>query len=106
MTVFKTRVTQYLTFSCKDYIKVPGENVYSFSVLSNDGSQLFIADKLVVHNDGLHGTKEKEGEVALQKGWHKIELSYFQAGGGKYLKVFWKSSEIKRTEISGSILSH
>ncbi len=88
----------------KGYIKVSEEDVYRFSVTSNDGSRLYVADKLVVNNDGLHGTYEKEGEIALQKGWHKIELLYFQAGGGKALKVFMKNSQTKKTEISESIL--
>ncbi len=88
------------------YIKVPKEDVYTFSVLSNDGSCLSVADNLVVDNDGLHGAYEKKGEIALQKGWHKIELSYFQAGGGKNLKVFWKNSEFKRKEITVEDLSN
>ena len=88
------------------FINIPEEDVYTFSVLSNDGSRLSISDNLVVDNDGLHGAYEKEGEIALQKGLHKIELSYFQAGGGKNLKVFWKNSEFKRKEITVEDLSN
>ena len=87
------------------FINIPEEDVYTFSVLSNDGSRLFIADKLVVDNDGLHGAYEVAGEIALQKGWHKICLSYFQAGGGMDLKVFWKNSEFERKEILTKNLS-
>ena len=89
----------------KGFINVPEEDVYTFSVLSNDGSHLFIADELLVDNDGLHGAFEVVGEIALQKGWHKIELSYFQAGGGKDLKVYWTNSEFERKEISAENLS-
>ena len=87
------------------FINIPEEDVYTFSVLSNDGSRLYIADKLVVDNDGLHGVYEVAGEIALQKGWHKISLSYFQAGGGKDLKVFWANAEFERKEISEEDLS-
>ncbi len=82
------------------FINVPKEDVYLFSVLSNDGSRLFIADKLVVDNDGKHGDYEKDGEIALKKGMHKIDLSYFQVGGHKGLKVIWKSSEFEKREIT------
>ncbi len=88
----------------KGFIKVPITDVYTFYVLSNDGSRLTVADKLVVDNDGLHGAYEKNGEVALKKGLHKIELKYFQAGGGKELKVFMKSTRTKKIEISENIL--
>ena len=89
----------------KGYITVPDDDVYRFSVTSNDGSLLYVADKLVVDNDGPHGAYEKEGEIALQRGLHKIELSYFQAGGGKALKVSMKNSSTKKVEISENILT-
>jgi predicted neuraminidase len=91
-----------LSFS--GYIEVPKDDVYIFSLLSNDGSRLFIADKLVVDNDGPHGTTEKGGEIALQKGWHKIELLYFQAGGGKALQVFVESGGAEKTELKANTL--
>jgi hexosaminidase len=90
----------------KGYIIVPSTEVYSFSVLSDDGSRLLIDDKLVVNNDGLHGAYEKSGEIALKAGQHKIELLYFQTGGGKALKVSMSNNEILKTEISKEILSH
>ena len=88
----------------KGYIKIPITDVYTFSVLSNDGSRLFIDDKLIVDNDGLHGAFEKSGEVALQKGLHKIRLLYFQSGGGKALKVFMKNNRTKKKELKNNIL--
>ena len=88
------------------YIEVSEEDIYTFSVLSNDGSRLYIADNLVVDNDGQHEAFEKEGEIALQAGMHKIELVYFQSGGGKALKVFMKSKESNKIEIPQSVLSY
>jgi hypothetical protein len=88
----------------KGYINVPDDAVYRFGVTSNDGSRLYVADKLVVNNDGLHGANEEEGEIALKAGLHRIELHYFQAGGGKALKVTLKSSGNKKVEISESVL--
>ena len=96
---------EYFGLNFSGYIKITKEDVYTFGLLSNDGSSLSIADNLVVNNDGLHGAYEKEGEIALQKGWHKIELSYFQAGGGKNLKVYWRNSDYERKEITEKDLS-
>ena len=90
----------------KGYINVPTEGVYTFSVISNDGSRLYIADQLVVDNDGTHGAFEKEGDVALKAGHHKIQLNYFQAGGGKALNVYIRSHGSEKAEISESILSY
>lgn len=100
------KLPEYFGLNFSGYIKIPKEDVYTFGLLSNDGSCLSIADNLVIDNDGLHGAYEKEGEIALQKGWHKIELSYFQAGGGKDLKVFWSNSDFERKEITVEDLSN
>ena len=88
------------------FIEIPKEDIYTFSVLSNDGSRLYIADNLVVDNDGQHEAFEKEGEIALQAGLHKIKLVYFQSDGGKALKVFMKSNESNKIEIPQSVLSY
>lgn len=100
------KLPEYFGLKFSGYIKIPMEDVYTFSVLSNDGSRLEISDNLVVNNDGSHGDYEKKAQIALQKGWHKIELSYFQAGGGKNLKVYWSNSEFKRKEILAEALSN
>ena len=96
---------EYFGMSFNGYINIPNEDVYTFSIFSNDGSRLSISDNLVVNNDGSHSDYEKKGEIALQKGWYKIELSYFQAGGGKNLKVYWSNSEFERKEITSENLS-
>ncbi|MCK5814847.1 MAG: chitobiase/beta-hexosaminidase C-terminal domain-containing protein, partial [Flavobacteriaceae bacterium] len=93
-----------LTFN--GFIEVPTEAIYYFGVLSNDGSRLFVADQLVVDNDGRHGAYEKTEGIVLKPGFHKIKLEYFQAGGGKALQVFISGDEFKKTEITASMLSH
>jgi hexosaminidase len=90
----------------KGFIEIPADGVYTFGINSNDGSTLYIADQMVVDNDGSHSAHEEEGEIALKAGMHKIQLSYFQVGGGKVLQVFIKSDQIEKTEIGNKILSH
>lgn len=88
------------------YIEISEEAVYEFSVSSNDGSQLYVANKMVVDNDGLHGVYEKKGEIALKKGKHKIELLYFQAGGRKTLQVFMRKNGNDKYEVKNYELFH
>ena len=90
----------------KGFITIPNKGIYTFSVSSNDGTRLFIGDKEIVENDGWHGPLEKSGEVALEAGLHKVKLLYFQSGGRKSLKVFMKSSEGKKGEITKSVLTN
>ena len=72
----------------KGYINIPEDGVYSFFLSSDDGSMLYIDGKEVIDNDGLHAPGEVTGQAALKKGYHPIEVQYFDHGGGSIsLKV-------------------
>ncbi|MEQ1895219.1 MAG: alpha-L-fucosidase, partial [Planctomycetota bacterium] len=71
-------------------LTVPRDDVYTFALASDDGSTLWVDEVLVVDNDGLHGTVEKRGQIALAKGeHHQIEVRWFNRSGGAALDVKW-----------------
>lgn len=80
-----------IAFVFEGFIKIPKKAVYRFYTNSDDGSKLYIDDRLVVDNDGSHYTRRREGKVALQKGFHSIKVEYFQDYLGKKLEVGWIS---------------
>ena len=87
-----------IDYSGKFWIADPG--LYTFSLLSDDGSKLYIDDQLVIDNDGVHAPLEKIGVADLAGGLHRMRVSYFQgpkfqialvlkvAGPGQQLRVF------------------
>jgi predicted alpha/beta superfamily hydrolase len=86
------------------YIDIPKDNVYSFYLGSDDGSQLLIGDTIVVSNDGLHDVIEKRGKVYLKKGCHRMTLLFFQKGGGSALNLEYESSDVAKQKVSDSAL--
>lgn len=68
-------------------IHIPG--LYTFKILSDDGSWLFLDNALIVDNGGRHATKAASGTLTLEKGTHKIMIRYFDAGGGAVLRLLW-----------------
>lgn len=88
------------------YLRVPADGVYRFTLLSDDGSALWIGDELVVDHDGLHGPSERSGEAALRAGHHPITVLYFQAGGGKTLELFVTPPGGERTTVPWEWLWH
>lgn len=71
------------------YFNVPADGVYTFSLLSDDGSWLKVDGELVSDNDGPHAPQEITGQRALAKGLHPIEIRYFDYNGGLLnLKIF------------------
>jgi PA14 domain-containing protein len=54
---------------------------YEFALTSDDGSNLYIDQEVVIDNDGIHSAVERTGSVQLKKGVHDIRVSYFQGPG-------------------------
>ncbi len=96
----------YYGFMFEGYIELKDDEVYTFFTESDDGSQLFIDNKLVVDNDGLHGLETQSGSIALKKGYHKIKITYFENAGGDDLKVSYKTPNSEETIIPSKFLFH
>lgn len=76
----------------KGFINAPKDDIYTFALLSDDGSTLRIDGEEVINNDGPHGPREVIGQKALAKGYHPIEVRYFDQNGGQ-LKMTVTGSE-------------
>ncbi len=87
-------------------IEVPKEGEYEFFTKSDDGSRLFINDKMVVENGGIHPNQERSGKVKLTPGAHAIRVHYFDGGGQRALTVSWKGPGLDKREIEAKFLSH
>jgi len=70
-------------------IYAPQDGQYVFATSSDDGSQLWIDNKLVVDNGGHHSERYVEGRTNLTEGLHDIRLRYFQDDGGRTLDLYW-----------------
>jgi mono/diheme cytochrome c family protein len=71
---------------CLDgFLHVPTAGTHRFLLGSDDGSRLFIGDRLVVDVDGNHGHMERQGEIDLPPGTHPLRIEYFQGSGGSSL---------------------
>ncbi|SFE13572.1 hexosaminidase [Chitinophaga sp. CF118] len=70
------------------YVKIDTDGLYEFHVNADDGAVLYIDDKPLVDNDGTHTLTDKTAFSALRKGFHKIKVQYFNAGGNMWLDVF------------------
>jgi outer membrane protein OmpA-like peptidoglycan-associated protein len=51
---------------------------YAWRLVSDDGSRLWIDDKEIIDNDGVHGTLEKTETMTLSRGPHAIKVWFYQ----------------------------
>jgi hypothetical protein len=65
-----------IDYTGRFWIEKPGS--YTFRLLSDDGSILYVDDREVIDNDGGHVPVMREGPVSLAGGIHTVRVSYFQ----------------------------
>ncbi|MGO8932646.1 MAG: PA14 domain-containing protein, partial [Terracidiphilus sp.] len=58
------------------WVEMPGE--YRFKLSSDDGAELFIDDKQLINEDGVHPPLTGERSIQLTAGRHTIHVPYFQ----------------------------
>lgn len=81
-------------FACvfEGFLKIDKEGYYSFALSSSDGSKIYINNREIINNDGLHGSDwYKSYVVPLQKGFYPIRIEYFQSEGNRRLDLIYIS---------------
>ncbi|MEU8532313.1 ricin-type beta-trefoil lectin domain protein [Streptomyces parvulus] len=71
-------------------LHAPGAGSYTLRLTSDDGSRLWIDDRLVIDHGGLHGPESKDATVELTAGPHALRVEHFERGGGEQLTLAWK----------------
>jgi hypothetical protein len=99
----RTREQQFAV-RFRGYLRAPADGVYRFFVRSDDGSRMWVGDRLVVDNDGLHSPHEESGFVALAAGLHPITVAMFEQAGGFELEVSWSGPGFSRQRVPASAL--
>ena len=72
------------------YFEAPRDGEYILGIESDDGAWLYLDDKQVLDNGGVHGTKQETETQHLTKGFHRLRIDYFQGTGGAVLRAQWR----------------
>ncbi|HUR27829.1 MAG TPA: PA14 domain-containing protein, partial [Planctomycetota bacterium] len=97
---------EHVAYVFRGDLRVPADDVYSFALLSDDGSRLWVDGNLVVDNDGLHGPVERTGNDALAAGWHAIRVEWFNLTGGAELALEIQASAGPARPIAAADFAH
>jgi len=83
-------------FAClfEGYFEIVKDGYYIFMLVSNDGSKLFLGDKLIIDNDGVHSTESvKSFILPLEKGFYPVRIEYFQKDEGSVLQLLYLAEQ-------------
>jgi hexosaminidase len=83
-------------------LRVPEDALYTFYLSSDDGAKLRVGSEVVADNDGGAG----QGQIALRRGFHPIEVVYFQATGPAKLRLEVSTPSIARQPVPRGWFAH
>jgi hypothetical protein len=78
----------------------PTDRTYLFSLISDDGANLYIDGIKIVDNDGVHAPRQRNGSVHLTPGLHDIYVDYYQ--GPRFLialQLLWQKADGEALEV-------
>lgn len=88
----------YFAYEFRTWIQIPERGVYSFYTISDDGSQIYVDDQLVVDKDWSHILRVN-GKVALEAGFHELKVLFYDDTWGQSLEVGYSSKTIRDRKL-------
>ena len=86
-------------------IKIDKNDDYTFIIVTDEGTRLFIDDKIVLDTWSLEERLlEHSGDIRLRKGFHKIRLEYYFNQRHADIKLQWSSNSFKRRTVGSKAL--
>ena len=87
-------------------VKIETEGSYTFHVTSDDGSKLWIDDKQIVNNDGIHRRRYEIGQDKARQRRTQSCCRRLQRGGGFELHVEIEGPGLGKQPLGPRIVSH
>ena len=81
-------------------LEVPEKGDYLFETLIDDGGDLSIDGKLVVHNQGEPGIGAERGMVHLTAGTHTFQLTYYEEVWAANIAVYYEGPEMPKQTLA------
>lgn len=99
------KLKKWYGLRCSALIKIPKSAPYTFYLTSDDGSNLYIDNALVVGNDGQHSIMTKYFSAVLAEGTHPIRVDYFQGPSDQIaLTLQWMSPDFALQIVPQSVI--
>ena len=94
----------YIAIVFEGYIQIDDPGLYTFYSSANDGSWLYIDNKLVVNNTGDNYSGKQNGKITLNKGKFPIKVIYYENDGTESLHVAYQRQGENRQAIQPNML--
>jgi hypothetical protein len=107
--IFDSGVSQGIGIQMTGFLKFSKPGKYTLKTLSNDGITVWVCDKRIVWDSGVH-TDHVSDEVVLdiqKPGWYPLKIKYFQKKASAAIVMYWKlPGETNFSVIPAEAYSH
>ena len=116
-----TPVLDHVAVAFEGWLRVPAAGIWTLHLTSDDGSRLHLGftseqvgedvrqvarvRKRVIDNDGLHGAITRSQALGLEAGLHALRVEWFNATGGRELRLEWEGPDTPRQPVPASAFS-
>jgi predicted alpha/beta superfamily hydrolase len=70
------------------YLHITEENMYNFWIMSDEGSELYLNNQLILSNDGPHDAElPRVTVIPLSPGYYPVTLNYFEKAGNESISA-------------------
>lgn len=76
------------------YLKVSADAVYEFRISPRYSAEVYLHEQLVAEKN--FGQPEKNGEIALKKGWHLIQMDLVQFRNDPHISLYYRREGAKQ----------
>jgi CubicO group peptidase (beta-lactamase class C family) len=88
------------------YLYIEKDGLYNIFCISDDGSKVFLNDKLIIDSDGSHGSVPEAYVTPLKKGYYPLRVEYFEGSGGQELHLGYWTEGNEPKPFTGEMLFH
>jgi hypothetical protein len=75
------------------FLIIRSKGLYRFALVSDDGSKLYVDNKYIINNDGVHSMKRREGSKRCTKGQHYLRIEYFEKDAKAGMQFMYKGKD-------------
>lgn len=99
------RRRDFIAIRFEGNIRVDQSAIYTFRLASDDGSRLWIDERVVIDNDGVHAAQEKVAQVKLDAGIHSVRIDFFEHAGEEMIRCEVEGPNLSRRRIEELLVS-
>ena len=103
ISILDAAAEDYFAYEFTALIKISERGVYNFYTISDDDSQIYINDQLIV-NKPRSSIARVDGKVALEAGFHELKVLFYEDSWGEFLEVGYSSKKIRDQKLPDGIL--